>query len=203
MQRQGFLDFIDLVDGGGAGARGSQFEGGGLLSDISNALFQPYGYREKMRGMQETRPMARPDSIMRAAITTPPTSMPQPGPEPTPIQPDPEIPSGPVRPMPMGSGMTPANNYVGPAQTAPQMPQGPAMPPMPTVGVSRAMPSPMMPSGSMPQEVPAPTPMGVNASMAQLEGALTPSERQALMALPMEQRIGMIQRLIQMRQGGM
>ena len=55
----------------------------------------------------------------------------------------------------------------------------------------------------MPQETPAPAPMGVDAAMAQLEAALTPSERQTLQSMPMEQRMGMIQRLIQMRQGGM
>jgi len=58
-----------------------------------------------------------------------------------------------------------------------------------------------MPGGPMPQGAPAP--MGVDAAMAQLEAALNPSERQTLQSMPMEQRMGMIQRLIQMRQGGM
>jgi hypothetical protein len=61
----------------------------------------------------------------------------------------------------------------------------------------------MMPGGPMPQEVSAPAPMGIESAMAQLEAALTPSERQTLQSMPMDQRMGMIQRLIQMRQGGM
>ena len=95
MEQQGFLNLKDMFDGGGAGAYGDRFEGGGLLSDVANALFQPLGYRERMRGMQETRPMARPMSITQPAPMAPPA------------------------PASVGSGMTPANNYVGPPAPAP------------------------------------------------------------------------------------
>ena len=57
-----FTSLLDMFDGGGMGASGSEFKGGGLLSDIANALFQPAGYRERQRGMAETRPRARPMS---------------------------------------------------------------------------------------------------------------------------------------------
>ena len=36
-----FLDFMDMINGGGAGAGGNKFEGGGILSSIANSLFSP------------------------------------------------------------------------------------------------------------------------------------------------------------------
>ena len=60
MAERKFLDFLDMIDGGGMGAFGDEFQGGGLLSLIGNALFQPMGYRERQRAMAETRPQARP-----------------------------------------------------------------------------------------------------------------------------------------------
>lgn len=90
-----FLNFLDMIDGGGMGASGNEFQGGGLLSDIGNALFQPYGYRERQRGMAETRPQMRPMDMQ-----------PMPAPTPAPMP----------RPNPMVSGMTPANAYVPPQQ---------------------------------------------------------------------------------------
>ena len=170
MERQRFTGLMDMLDGGGAGAEGNEFQGGGLLSDIGNALFQPAGYRERMRGMQEMRPRMRPASMSTQGTPAPMS-------QPTPQQPGPMMPGGPTPPMP-----------------APQMPMS---------GGAPQQPAPMMPGGPMPQETAAPAPMGVDAAMAQLEGALTPSERQTLQSMPMEQRMGMIQRLIQMRQGGM
>jgi len=93
-----FLNFLDMIDGGGMGASGSEFKGGGLLSDIGNALFQPAGYRERQRGMAETRPQMRPMDMQPVQ----PVPMPTPAPMP--------------RPNPMASGMTPANAYVAPQQ---------------------------------------------------------------------------------------
>jgi len=185
MEQQRFTGLMDMLDGGGMGAKGDEFKGGGLLSDIGNALFQPAGYRERMRGMQETRPMARPQGMTQPQ----PQSQPQPMAQSTPMQPGPMMPGGPTPPTPM--------------QSQPQMPQDPAMPSMPTAGANPMSPGPMMPGGPMPQETPAPAPMGVDAAMAQLEGALTPGERQTLQGMSPDQRMGMIQRLIQMRQGGM
>ena len=37
-----FRDIMDLIDGGGAGQMGSQFEGGGLLSVIANQIAKPW-----------------------------------------------------------------------------------------------------------------------------------------------------------------
>lgn len=52
-----YLGLLDMIDGGGAGRAGQKFEGGGLLSDIGNALFKPHGYRDRMAAV---RPQARP-----------------------------------------------------------------------------------------------------------------------------------------------
>jgi len=62
---------IDMINGGGAGRAGQRFEGGGLLSDIGNQLFRPYGFEERMG---QVRPQARP---MR-----PPMAPPAPAPAP-------------------------------------------------------------------------------------------------------------------------
>ena len=36
--RAKFLDFLDMIDGGGAGQRGDQFEGGGIFSWLANLM---------------------------------------------------------------------------------------------------------------------------------------------------------------------
>ena len=43
MAEKKFLDFMDRFDGGGMGKSGNEFEGGGLLSAIANALATPFG----------------------------------------------------------------------------------------------------------------------------------------------------------------
>ena len=59
-ERERFIGLLDLIDGGGAGRSGNQFEGG-LLSDILNALgVRPRGFRERQEEMGQTRPMMRP-----------------------------------------------------------------------------------------------------------------------------------------------
>jgi len=59
-ERERFTGLLDLIDGGGAGRSGNQFEGG-LLSDILNALgVRPRGFRERQEEMGRTRPMMRP-----------------------------------------------------------------------------------------------------------------------------------------------
>jgi len=204
MERQRFTGLMDMLDGGGAGAEGNEFQGGGLLSDIGNALFQPAGYRERMRGMQEMRPRMRPPSLMTGGVMTgpdpeplptrprsrPTQGAPAPMSQPTPQQPGPMMPGGPTPPMP-----------------APQMQPGPGMPgfdqpmPMPERAAPQTPPTPQQPGPMMPGGPQQPMP--IDQAMAQLEGVLTPSERQTLQGMSPEQRMSMIQRLIQMRQGGM
>lgn len=50
MAERKFLDFLDRIDGGGAGAMGDEFEGGGLLSLLGNLLASPYGSQDERRG---------------------------------------------------------------------------------------------------------------------------------------------------------
>jgi len=75
---------IDMINGGGAGRAGQQFEGGGLLSMLGNVLAQPYG--AEARGMTapdaSMRPMMRPQAPMQA-----PMAMPAPMPQPMPMAP--------------------------------------------------------------------------------------------------------------------
>ena len=186
MERQRFSSLLDMIDGGGMGASGNEFKGGGLLSDVANALFQPLGYRERMDRLGEVRPQMRP-----------PTMKPR-----MPAQSPPTMPDGPAG---AGGSMRGPGMPGGPMPmpTAPTMPQGPASSsPQPAFAFAPNNAGPMA-GGPMPQETAAPDPMGVDAAMAQLESVLTPSERQTLQSMPMDQRMGMIQRLIQMRQGGM
>lgn len=82
-KKRKFLDFLDMLDGGGAGQMGDEFEGGGLLSVLANMAASPYGSEDEMRrkarqdfyssqnigsgsmgnGARVSRPMARPASM--------------------------------------------------------------------------------------------------------------------------------------------
>lgn len=42
-----YTSFTDMIDGGGPGQSGPQFEGGGLLSAVANAVARPVGSRER------------------------------------------------------------------------------------------------------------------------------------------------------------
>ena len=44
-----FLNFIDMIDGGGAGAYGDKFEGGGIFSALANMIATPYGSEDEER----------------------------------------------------------------------------------------------------------------------------------------------------------
>jgi hypothetical protein len=47
--RAKFLDFLDMIDGGGAGKMGDKFEGGGIFSMLANAIATPYGSEDEAR----------------------------------------------------------------------------------------------------------------------------------------------------------
>ncbi len=48
--RAKFLDFLDMIDGGGAGQRGDQFKGGGIFSMLANLMpINPYGSEDPTR----------------------------------------------------------------------------------------------------------------------------------------------------------
>ena len=44
-----FLDFMDMIDGGGAGRMGDKFEGGGVFSALANMIATPYGSEDEER----------------------------------------------------------------------------------------------------------------------------------------------------------
>jgi len=44
-----FLSFMDMIDGGGAGAYGDKFEGGGVFSALANMMATPYGSEDEER----------------------------------------------------------------------------------------------------------------------------------------------------------
>ena len=47
--RAKFLDFLDMIDGGGRGQMGGEFQGGGILSQIANLIATPYGSEDPER----------------------------------------------------------------------------------------------------------------------------------------------------------
>jgi|DEB0MinimDraft_6_1074348.scaffolds.fasta_scaffold87831_2 hypothetical protein len=47
--RAKFLSFLDMIDGGGAGKVGNEFQGGGILSEIANMIATPYGSEDPRR----------------------------------------------------------------------------------------------------------------------------------------------------------
>lgn len=55
-----FLNFLDMIDGGGMGKAGDTFEGGGLLSDLGNALLKPRGYYDRHRPVTQSTMSAPP-----------------------------------------------------------------------------------------------------------------------------------------------
>ena len=70
-----FLDFIDMIDGGGAGKFGKEFEGGGIFSVLANALATPYGSedKERMRKLRQMRGLLAPDESIAPKAAPRPT----------------------------------------------------------------------------------------------------------------------------------
>ena len=97
-----FLDFLDMIDGGGAGKMGDKFEGGGIFSALANMVAKPYGSEDEARkrarmkahglldtGMDMQSPSATPTvaPVLRPnKIDTPPLSGPAGMPMPNNIQ---------------------------------------------------------------------------------------------------------------------
>jgi hypothetical protein len=72
-----FLDFIDMIDGGGygEGKMGDKFEGGGIFSMLANALATPYGSEDKdrMRRVRQMRGLLAPDESIAPSAAPRPT----------------------------------------------------------------------------------------------------------------------------------
>jgi len=76
MQDKRFLGLMDMIDGGGMGRAGSEFEGG-PLSGLLNALgIRPQGYADRMEAEAMPRYLAGPAPVTR------PEHMPMAGPSP-------------------------------------------------------------------------------------------------------------------------
>jgi len=61
--RAKFLDFLDMIDGGGAGRMGDEFQGGGILSQIANMIATPYGSEDPERRKERQRAFGLLDKI--------------------------------------------------------------------------------------------------------------------------------------------
>ena len=72
-----FLDFMDMIDGGGAGRRGDKFEDGGIFSALANLVATPYGSEDPARA-------ARRDAVYRSAGLLSAEQEPAPAPTATP-----------------------------------------------------------------------------------------------------------------------
>ena len=77
-----FLDFLDMIDGGGAGQMGDTFEGGGIFSALANLMATPYGSEDagrktsreaflRSRGLLDEPAVASTQSGMAPAMTGP------------------------------------------------------------------------------------------------------------------------------------
>ena len=73
-----FLDFFDMIDGGGAGQMGDKFEGGGLLSMLGNMLASPYGSQDEERRQRLMKMRGLLDAVGSGSTTggdfTPPVT---------------------------------------------------------------------------------------------------------------------------------
>lgn len=71
---------IDMINGGGAGRAGQEFEGGGILSLIANLLASPYGSQARGAASPATapRPTARPAGGAPAPAQAPVNAPPSP-----------------------------------------------------------------------------------------------------------------------------
>lgn len=66
-----FLDFLDMIDGGGAGQMGDKFEGGGLYSVLGNLVGSPYGSKDEERKKARMAAYGS-DNIGGPPLATPP-----------------------------------------------------------------------------------------------------------------------------------
>ena len=61
--RAKFLDFLDMIDGGGKGKMGGEFKGGGIISDIANLIATPYSSEDPVRRKRRQKALGLLDKI--------------------------------------------------------------------------------------------------------------------------------------------
>jgi hypothetical protein len=140
-----FLDFIDMIDGGGAGKFGKEFEGGGIFSVLANALATPYGSedKERMRKLRQMRGLLAPDESIAPKAAPRPTVTRGGGAGRAQVRPQ----ARPAQSMPFGSTPVGGGMPAAPSMTFGNIPVGGGMPAAPAQNMAR----PEMPAGGMPQ----------------------------------------------------
>lgn len=140
--RAKFLDFLDMLDGGGAGKMGGEFQGGGILSQIANLIATPYGSEDPERRKRRQKALGLLDKIgtpeEQAAAASRAAATPSVITKPTP-----------TAPM-ISGGPTTRGGQRGPRVA-------PAGPPMPATAMSPVMPN--QPMSTYDQVMPQANPM--------------------------------------------
>jgi len=139
-----FLDFIDMIDGGGAGKFGKEFEGGGIFSMLANALATPYGSEddERKRRVRQMRGLLAPDESIAPKAAPRPTVTRGGGTGRTQVRPQ----ASPAQNMPFGSTPVGGGMPAAPSMTFGNIPVGGGMP-----AAAQNMARPEMPASGMPQ----------------------------------------------------
>lgn len=124
--RAKFLDFLDMIDGGGAGRMGGEFQGGGIFSEIANMIATPYGSEDPRRRDRRRKALGLLDKIgtpeEQAAAASRAAATPSVVTRPTPATPT------------LSGGPTTRGGQRGPRVA-------PAGPPMPATAMSPVMPN--------------------------------------------------------------
>ena len=142
-----FLDFIDMIDGGGAGKFGKEFEGGGIFSMLANALATPYGSEddERRRKLRQMRGLLAPDESIAPSAAPRPTVTRGGGVGQAQAQVRPQ--ARPAQSMPFGSTPVGGGMPAAPRMAFGNTPVGGGMPAAPAQNMAR----PQMPVSGMPQ----------------------------------------------------
>jgi len=134
-----------MIDGGGAGKFGKEFDGGGIFSVLANALATPYGSEdeERMRKLRQMRGLLAPDESIAPKAAPRPTVTRGGGAGRTQVRPQ----ARPAQSMPFGSTPVGGGMPAAPSMTFGNIPVGGGMPAAPAQNMAR----PEMPASGMPQ----------------------------------------------------
>ena len=71
-----YISLLDMFDGGGAGASGSEFKGGPISGLLNRIGVKPHGYRDRTASMGSMPPMQtrRGSSVPTVAVSSIPTA---------------------------------------------------------------------------------------------------------------------------------
>ena len=146
-----FLDFIDMIDGGGygEGKMGDKFEGGGIFSMLANALATPYGSEddERKRKLRQMRGLLAPDESIAPSAAPRPTVTRGGGGGAGQAQAQVRPQARPAQSMPFGSTPVGGGMPAAPRMAFGNTPVGGGMPAAPAQNMAR----PQMPASGMPQ----------------------------------------------------